>query len=1134
MGLQSNTDVVNTFLQGHDPMERIVSMECDYNDEQVSIIYNNADNEKRIKKDDFKPFVWAKNSVAVRMFDGNRAELKSAMKHYGIGCKALQISIDGKEVGNGRLANGYKLMFYATKRMSYQKFLSFFQVAGTPIYERKKKETVPSVSSREFLAVSPIEQYMIATGRRLFKGYDNYNDTKRMLFDLETEGLNPHKHHIDQIGIRTNKGFERIIGVKGSGEEKNKNELNAIIEMVKIIAQEKPDIIAGHNSEKFDWDFIIVRCDELGVPFEEITKTYLHYPIYKKKKETVLKLGGEVEYYRPTIAWGFNIIDSLHAVRRAQAIDSSMKSANLKYVTKYLNLNKNNRVYVNGNMIGTIWLDDNPTSYAFNNENGDYYKIKDNTLPLKNGYVHKSGQYIVERYLLDDIWETDKVELTLNESNFLISKMLPTTFQRACTMGTAGIWKLIMLAWCYENNLAVAAFGESKRFTGGLSRLLKTGYADRVVKLDYNSLYPSIILTWNVSSKLDITNSMLMMLEYVLTQREKYKELKAVYGAKGKKIKAYLAEHNENELENRNELLAQMQNFFALSSANDKKQLPLKILANSFFGSYGAPNVFPFGDNICAEMTTCIGRQALRLMIYHFSTIGQRNNLSDEYNYTPIVGDTDGFNFQMPFKFRYTDENPYISNGGGRNSVKDKAYVGVEADVCEFEDMYLYQAWNGGINKMGLGIDEFVPASINFSRKNYADLLDNGKTKKVGNTIKSRKMSGYIEKFLDPGIDMLLNGQGQKFLESYYDYISKIYNYQIPLRDIATKGKIKKTISEYIADCKTTTKSGSKKSRQAWYELVINKQKEDPTFKVDIDDTIYFVNTGLKKSDSDVKRVTHQYVNYNGEIVELTNKIKRELLLPYCEKNGLNYKDLKTKQLKDALKPLIVKEEDEIIMNCQLIPNSIVDADEDIMCGEEFEYNVVKYIEQFNNRIKPLLVCFSKEIRPMILITNPDDKPYFTEEQCKLVAGEPNKDTDQDTYEQLMRPERKEIEYWLSINQTPPFVKECNIDWDGLVNEYLEIKKAEDDAVFQEENKKYLDIIESLTDEEYEKFENEDEIPKRLQDIVHIKSDMHFYFNKLENMTPSTGGYIFDDLSPSFSYSDSEAKYEAAVNSLDY
>ena len=45
----NNTDIVNGFLNGRDPMERIISIECGYNEEQVSIIYVNSNNEKRVK-----------------------------------------------------------------------------------------------------------------------------------------------------------------------------------------------------------------------------------------------------------------------------------------------------------------------------------------------------------------------------------------------------------------------------------------------------------------------------------------------------------------------------------------------------------------------------------------------------------------------------------------------------------------------------------------------------------------------------------------------------------------------------------------------------------------------------------------------------------------------------------------------------------------------------------------------------------------------------------------------------------------------------------------------------------------------------------------------------------------------------
>ena len=638
----NNTDIVNGFLNGRDPMERIISIECGYNEEQVSIIYVNSNNEKRVKLDDFKPFVWAKNSIAVRMFDGDRNELKKKMIEYGIGVKALITKTSSNE--SERLESGYKYIFYAKRKMSYQRFLTFFQLAKTPIYDTKKKKDIGEkiISSREFLAVTPVEQYMIYSGKRLFKGYDNYDDLKRLQFDLETQGLNPEIHAIDQIGIRTNKGFKKIITVTGEGLERKKNELDAIIEFLSILAKEKPDVIAGHNSENFDWNFIIVRCQKLGTSLEELSLNFFKHPIFKKNKETVLKLGSEVEYYKPTVMWGHNIVDSLHAVRRAQAIDSNMKLANLKYVTRYLKLKKENRVYVPGNKIGSIWLETDNV-YAFNDTNGDWYKISDQR-PLTEGYVETSGKYIVERYLLDDIWETDKVELKLNESNFLIGKMLPTTFQRACTMGTAGIWKLILLAWCYENTLAVPAFAPSKRFTGGLSRLLKVGYADRVVKLDYNSLYPSIILTWNIGSKLDISNSMLMMLEYVLTQREKYKDLKGQAENKSNELKNKLANFDGTEAD-KHRLKEEIRYWEAEASANDKKQLPLKILANSFFGSFGAPDVFPMGDVVCAEKTTCIGRMSLRLMISHFKRIG----------YEPIVGDS--VTEDTPLFVRYKDSN---------------------------------------------------------------------------------------------------------------------------------------------------------------------------------------------------------------------------------------------------------------------------------------------------------------------------------------------------------------------------------------------------------------------------------------------------------------------------------------------
>jgi hypothetical protein len=58
-------------------------------------------------------------------------------------------------------------------------------------------------------------------------------------------------------------------------------------------------------------------------------------------------------------------------------------------------------------------------------------------------------------------------------------------------------------------------------------------------------------------------------------------------------------------------------------------------------------------------------------------------------------------------------------------------------------------------------------------------------------------MPVYIEDFLGKSIRMLLDGDGYSFIQYYYEYVDKIYNYQIPLVKIASKGKVKITMSDY-------------------------------------------------------------------------------------------------------------------------------------------------------------------------------------------------------------------------------------------------------------------------------------------------------------------------------------------------
>ena len=124
-----------------------------------------------------------------------------------------------------------------------------------------------------------------------------------------------------------------------------------------------------------------------------------------------------------------------------------------------------------------------------NPKTGNYRKVG---TPGTDGLMEKypgsyeiwGGRRIVEQYLDDDLYETLTVDDSFSQSTFLLSKLVPTTYERVSTMGTATLWKMIMLAWSYENNLAIPQKGEKRGITGGLSRLINVGYAKNIVKLN--------------------------------------------------------------------------------------------------------------------------------------------------------------------------------------------------------------------------------------------------------------------------------------------------------------------------------------------------------------------------------------------------------------------------------------------------------------------------------------------------------------------------------------------------------------------------------------------------------------------------------------------------------------------------
>jgi DNA polymerase elongation subunit (family B) len=829
-----------------------------------------------------------------------------------------------------------------------------------------------------FYTLKPEEQYLIQKGVRMFNGYKTYDDVHKFIFDIETTGLNPNKDRIFAIGCKDNRDFVSIDFVNQM--DNNDDEIKLITNFFKIIDNLKPAIIFGYNSEDFDFNFILTRAEILGINIDELKTTYKFDKSIRRLENSSLKVGNETKYYTKTSMFGYNVLDVIHAVWKTQAINSNMKEAGLKYVCKFAGIAKPNRMYVkNGAKIYEMWKENK--NYINKSQTNDYELIPDEYQNNVIDYLLENPEYdevikgkaIIEKYLEDDLWETLQVDKLYNESTFMLSKLLPTSLERTATIGGAGSWNLIMTAWSYENNLAIPYTPNKVEFTGGLSRTFKVGYFENIYKEDYAGLYPSIQLEHYVFPRHDVTNILFRLLSYFKFTRDKYKKWA------------------------KDETLAESDRKFY-----DALQLPIKILNNSNFGAFGS-EYFNWADFDCAERITCTGRQYLRRMIHYFMQFGA----------IPITEDTDGCNFSVP---EYTNIDLNFNTLSSPIKIDDLSYEyegttykGVDAMVEKFNNDIIAGQY------MKLDNDGMWISAANFARKNYANLeystledknkkkifnipkeyLENeisyleeyaqknnysgefiknlkikkSKPKVTGNTIKSKTMPEYIEDFVNQAIKLILTNKPKEFIEFYYEYLTKIYCKQIPIKKIASKARLKQTVEEY--QNRGTDINGKAKAKQAHMELVIAHNINTSGM-----DFIYYVNNGTAKSHGDVS-INKKTGMYNAYIIT----------------------------------------ESELKNNPDMLG----------------EYNVARYVSNFNKRVTALLTVFSQKVRDTLIKEKPMNREYYSDDEIQLL------NFDRDSIEDFFYLEEKEVKFWNRTGLKPDDIfTEFKCDYEIKSYEYYD------------------------------------------------------------------------------------------------
>lgn len=340
-----------------------------------------------------------------------------------------------------------------------------------PDWNRLRRIIGQSRDDPNFYSVGLTEQYLMQTGRTAFKGLE-YQDLKRLQFDLETTALSPKDGQIFMIAVRDSGGFETLL--EGSEPE-------IIWALVQTIQERDPDVLENHNIFGFDLPFLQTRAETHGIALV--------------LGRTDAPLRPRLEQQRPSVA-GREIIDTLDAVWRYDFVTRELPSHRLKDVAKHYGLQAPGRVYLEGASIFS--------TYHTNPEQ-------------------------VRAYALEDVREVDRLSQKLLPASFALTQLAPRRFERVASAGTAtGIFEPMLVRAYKQATLALPKSDCPTLPTpheGGAVYLFRSGLAKNVVKADIASLYPSIIRAFAISPSCDSLGVTHQLISQMLERRLEHKRL---------------------------------------------------------------------------------------------------------------------------------------------------------------------------------------------------------------------------------------------------------------------------------------------------------------------------------------------------------------------------------------------------------------------------------------------------------------------------------------------------------------------------------------------------------------------------------------------------------------------------------
>ncbi|NTW49219.1 MAG: DNA polymerase [Chlorobiales bacterium] len=403
-------------------------------------------------------------------------------------------------------------------------------------------------------------QYLFQTGKTLFKGM-TFEDLRRMQLDIETyfdikaqrdtsKGIGRDK--IIMISLSDNTGWEHVLHVRQQSEK------GTLEELVRLIRERDPDVIEGHNIFSFDLPYILRRCELNGVRFKigRDGSEPRTYPASIRFAERTL------DYPYCEIA-GRHVVDTFFLVQSFDMAKRAMPSYGLKEAAKYFGFASENRTYIDHTEIAEVWDTDPDRLLA---------------------------------YALDDVRETGKIAELLSGSNFYMTQMMPFTYAQVSRMGPAAKIEALFVREYLRLKQAIPRPQIGQQQAGGFTEVFLKGILGPIVYADVESLYPSIMLSFDVCPGSDERR----LFPKILT------DLRALRFAAKDRAKEEKKAGNTQAANN-----------------YDAMQNSFKILINSMYGYLGF-SAGIFNDYDQADKVTTTGQEIAKKMIVEFERRGCR------------------------------------------------------------------------------------------------------------------------------------------------------------------------------------------------------------------------------------------------------------------------------------------------------------------------------------------------------------------------------------------------------------------------------------------------------------------------------------------------------------------------------